>query len=178
MNSIDVQAHSTCGLVGISLTNTANVTGKDAKFVDAVDMHTLADSSTSAADVFHSVTGLSFTDSQRVNLKPDEAQLSDNKILTQKRLVIVCVCNLFLYLLVSENRFNPQWLNMTESNVTKGVVKSTLGDKTRYLVTAKCPKSGEPSAIHTLVRCTCIFNRVYALISYTSGVCVADESEP
>ena len=107
VKSVDIKAHSTCGLVGISLTNTSSVTGPDAKFVDAVDTHTLADSSTSAADVFHAVTGLSFTDSQRVNLKPDEAQLSDNKILTQKR-------------------FNPQWLSMDERNVSKGVVKSTL----------------------------------------------------
>ena len=40
---------------------------------------------------------------------------------------------------------------MDERNVSKGVVKSTLGDQTRYLVTAKCPKTGEPSAIHTLM---------------------------
>jgi len=132
VKSVDIKAHSTCGLVGISLTNTSSVTGPDAKFVDAVDTHTLADSSTSAADVFHAVTGLSFTDSQRVNLKPDEAQLDTNKILTQKR-------------------FNPQWLSMDERNVSKGVVKSTLGDQTRYLITEKCPKTGESSAIHTLM---------------------------
>lgn len=48
-------------------------------------------------------------------------------------------------------RFNPQWLKMTEKNVKSGVVKSTLNDKTRYLVTAKCPKTGADSAIHTLM---------------------------
>ena len=114
-NSIDVKTHSTCGLVGISLMNTANPSSADAKFVDAIDMHTIADQETAAADVFHTVTGLSFNDSQRVNLRPDEAQRADNKILTQKR-------------------FNPQWLKMTEANVASGVVKSTLADKTRYLI--------------------------------------------
>merc|ERR1719326_602083 len=40
---------------------------------------------------------------------------------------------------------------MTEANVASGVVKSTLADQTRYLITAKCPKTGKESAIHTLV---------------------------
>ena len=130
--SVDIKTHSNAGLLGVSVMHTAKATGPKTKFADSVDMHTIADSESSAADVFHSVAGLSFTDSQRINLRPDEAQKTENKILTQKR-------------------FNPQWLKMTEKNVKSGVVKSTLNDKTRYLVTAKCPKTGADSAIHTLM---------------------------
>ena len=83
--SVDIKTHSNAGLLGVSVMHTAKATGPKAKFADSVDMHTIADSESSAADVFHSVAGLSFTDSQRINLRPDEAQKTENKILTQKR---------------------------------------------------------------------------------------------
>ena len=131
VNSVSIKTHSNAGLVGVSLLHSKNA-GGEAKFVNAVECHTLADASNSTADVFHAVHGHSFTDASKLELVPDESQLSTNKVLTQKR-------------------FGSQWLGMNESHVTKGVVKSSLNGESRYLVTSHCSKTKEPSAIHVLL---------------------------
>lgn len=131
VNSVSIKTHSNTGLVGVSLLHSKS-TGSNAKFVSAVENHTLADASNSTADVFHAVHGHSFTEASKIQLVPDESQLESNKVLTQKR-------------------FGSQWLGMNESHVTKGVVKSTLNGESRYLVTSHCSKTKDPSAIHVLL---------------------------
>ena len=98
MSTVSIKTHSGAGLVGISLLHSQHA-GEDAHYVDAVDCHTLADSGTSSADVFHAVHGLSFTDASKIQLVPDESQLESNKVLTQKR-------------------FGNQWLGMSEKVAT------------------------------------------------------------